>query len=62
MSIPQCFSVKDAIKLLNKFHKPDDKIIIDWLCAEDIRQEITDYGDNDKIVTDEQDKQTTFAI
>ena len=54
MSLPQCFTVKDAIKLLKKSHKPDDKIIIDWFCAEDIRQEITDYGDNDKIVTDKQ--------
>ena len=54
MSIPQCFTVKDAIKLLKKSQKPDDKIIIDWLCAEDIRQEITDYGENDKIVPDEQ--------
>jgi len=54
MSLRQCYSVKDATKLLNKLHKPDDKIIIDWFCAEDIRQVITDYGDNDKIVTDEQ--------
>ncbi|GGF91298.1 MULTISPECIES: hypothetical protein [Cysteiniphilum] len=54
MSTPQFFTVEKAIELLNKMHNPSDKIIIDWITAEDIRDEITDYGDNDKVISDEQ--------
>ncbi len=54
MSIPQFFTVEKAIELLKQIHKPSDKIIIDWLTAEDIRNEITDYGENGKVVSDEQ--------
>jgi hypothetical protein len=54
MSIPQFFTVEKAIELLKQMHKPSDKIIIDWLTAEDIRDELTDYGENDKVISDEQ--------
>ena len=54
MSIPQFFTVEKAIELLKQMYKPSDKIIIDWLTAEDVRNEITDYGENGKVVSDEQ--------
>ncbi|WP_151193801.1 hypothetical protein [Cysteiniphilum sp. JM-1] len=54
MSIPQFFTVEKAIELLKQMHKSSDKIIIDWLTAEDVRNEITDYGENGKVVSDDQ--------
>ena len=53
MSNEQLLTVEEVINYL-KMYKPSDKIIIDWLTAEDIRNEITDYGENGKVVSDEQ--------
>ncbi|WP_203249857.1 hypothetical protein [Cysteiniphilum marinum] len=54
MSKEQLFTVDEVIKDLKQMYKPNDKIIIDWITAEDIRNEITDNNENGKVVSDEQ--------
>lgn len=44
--INKCYTVAEAIALLQKQRKPDDVIIFDYLCAEDIQNSLTEDAIN----------------
>ena len=59
----QCYTVSEAIAVLQKHRKPDDVIIFDYLCAEDIQAFISEgWEEAPASVSKEQANQIMYVL